>query len=65
MEYLLVKMPVEDYEALHPDMTEDWIVEERYEDSEEIRNIEQEIALTRQGLKDLYKAMKDLKHPIK
>ena len=69
MEWITVKMPVEDYETIQDafpptdgSVTRDWIVEERYEDSEEITATDIATKIIRQGLKDLNKALFDLKH---
>ena len=65
-------MPVEDYETIdtyrieyHEDFIGDWIVEERYEDSEEITRTEIAIKIIQQGLTDLRKALFEIKHPKK
>ena len=65
MEWLTVKMPVEIYEEADPTDTEHWIIVERYEDSSEIQKAENELRIMRQGLKDLGKALFELKHPKK
>ena len=65
MEWITFRVPVEIYESYPEDLVKDWQIEERYEDSEEIQKAENEIRIMRQGLKDLNKAIFELKHPKK
>lgn len=63
MEWLIVKMPVIEYEEHSAEVVKNWVIEERYEDSEEITRTEVATKIIQQGLTDLRKALFDLKHP--
>ena len=68
MEVVIVKMPLEDYENLAQTPLEiggHWLVKEQYFETQEIIDKEIEAQLSNQHTKDLYKELKELKHPKK
>ena len=65
MEWIAFRVPVEVFEGYPEEVVKDWEIIERYIDSLEIQKAENEIRIMRQGLKDLNKAIFELKHPKK
>ena len=68
MEVVKLKVRLKDWEFLEEELgpfSEYLIVLEQYTETEEILEKERELEITKQTVKDLYKELKELKHPKK
>ena len=65
MEWITVKMPEEKYKSYTSSMRNDWIVIERWVETEQIKKAEVELFTMKEGIKRLGKELFELKHPKK